>query len=77
MKAFADDKINVTKEFKFVLGRVENIVQKGENADHQQLIISVFDWAVFKLVGFCFEFDWTMLFLNKNDHLTLYHKKKF
>ena len=32
LKAFADDKINVTKELKFVLGRVENIVGKRENA---------------------------------------------
>ena len=31
MKAFADDKINVTKELKFVLGREENIMGKGEN----------------------------------------------
>ena len=31
LKAFADDKINVTEELKFVLGRVENIVGKGEN----------------------------------------------
>ena len=28
LKAFADDKINVTKELKFVLGREENIVRK-------------------------------------------------
>ena len=32
LKAFADDKINVTEKLKFVLGRVENIVGKGENA---------------------------------------------
>ena len=35
-KAFADDKINVTKKLKFVLRRVENIVGKGENAGYQQ-----------------------------------------
>ena len=29
-KAFADDKIKVTDELKFVLGRVENIVGKGK-----------------------------------------------
>ena len=34
-KAFADDKMNVTKELKFVLGRVENIVGKGENAGYK------------------------------------------
>ena len=32
LKAFADNKINVTEELKFVLVRVENIVGKGENA---------------------------------------------
>ena len=31
LKAFADDKIDVTKTLKFGLGRVENIVGKGEN----------------------------------------------
>ena len=30
LKAFADDKIN--ENFKLVLGRVENIEEKGENA---------------------------------------------
>ena len=34
-KAFADNKINVTEKLKFVLGRVENIVGKGENAGYQ------------------------------------------
>ena len=32
LKAFADKKINVTEKLKFVLGRVEDIVGKGENA---------------------------------------------
>ena len=31
-KAFADDKIIVTQKLKVMLGRVENIVGKGENA---------------------------------------------
>ena len=31
-KTFADNKINVTKELKFVLGRSENIVGIGENS---------------------------------------------
>ena len=31
-KALVDDKINVTEKSKFVLGRVENIIGKGENA---------------------------------------------
>ena len=29
LKAFADEKSNVDEKFKFVLGRVENIVGKG------------------------------------------------
>ena len=28
LKAFADDKINVTEKLKFVLGRLENILEK-------------------------------------------------
>ena len=32
--AFADDKINVTTSLEVVLGRVENIVRKGENAGY-------------------------------------------
>ena len=39
LKAFAVDKINVTKELKFVLGRVENIVGKGENAGYQHFLL--------------------------------------
>ena len=31
-KELAEDKINVTEKFEFVLGRVENMVGKGENA---------------------------------------------
>ena len=34
MKAFADDKINVTVRLKFVLERVETIVGKGEKAGY-------------------------------------------
>ena len=38
-KAFADDKINVTEKLKFVLVRVENIVEKGENAGYQHFLL--------------------------------------
>ena len=38
LKAFADDKINVTKEFKFVVGREEN-VGNGENAGYQHFLL--------------------------------------
>ena len=39
LKAFANDKINVTKKLKFVLGRVENIIGKGENAGNQHFLL--------------------------------------
>ena len=39
LKAFADNKINLTKKSKFVLGRVENIVGKGENAGYQHFLL--------------------------------------
>ena len=35
LKVFAGDKINVAQKLKFVLGRVENIVGKGENAGYK------------------------------------------
>ena len=38
MKAFADNKLNVSEKFKFVLERVENIVGKGENAGYQHFL---------------------------------------
>ena len=39
-EAFVDDKIIVTEKFKFVLGRMENIVGKGENAGYQHFLLS-------------------------------------
>ena len=38
-KAFADDKIIMTEKLKFGLGRVENIVRKGENAGYQHFLL--------------------------------------
>ena len=38
-KEFADDNISVTEKLKFVLGRVENIVGKGENAGSQHFLL--------------------------------------
>ena len=38
-KAFADDKIISTQKWKFVLGRVENMEGKGENAGHQHFLL--------------------------------------
>ena len=39
LKGFADDKINVTQKMKFVLGRIENIVGKGENTGDQHFLL--------------------------------------
>ena len=40
IKDFADNKINVTYVPNFVLGRVENIVGKGENDGYQHFLFS-------------------------------------
>ena len=62
--AFADDKINVTEQLKLVLGRVENIVEKGENAGYQHflLFLPCFQKALSK---------WQIRFSSKR--LILYH----
>ena len=39
MKAFADDRTHVTEKLKFVLGKTENIVGKGENAGYQHFLL--------------------------------------
>ena len=39
MKAFGDDKINVTEKLKFVSASVKNIVGKGENAGNQHFLV--------------------------------------
>ena len=39
LKAFADNKTDATEKSKLVMGRVENIVVKGENAGHQHFLI--------------------------------------
>ena len=39
LKAFGDDKINVTEKLKFVIARVEIIVGKGENAGNQHFLV--------------------------------------
>ena len=38
-KAFADDKLITAQNVKFVHGRVENIVGKGENAGYQHFLL--------------------------------------
>ena len=39
LKAFADDKINVTEKLEFVFERVENIVEKGGNAGYWHFLL--------------------------------------
>ena len=39
LKTSADKKINVTEKLEFVLGMVENIVEKGENVGYQNFLI--------------------------------------
>ena len=39
LKALADDKIIVTEKLKFVLGRVENMMEKGENTVYQHFLL--------------------------------------
>ena len=39
LKAFADEKFNITQTLKFVLGRVENFVGKGENAGYHHFLL--------------------------------------
>ena len=52
-KAFADDKINVAH---FVLGKVENIVGKGENAGYQHflLFLQCFQKDSFSIIVFVY-----------------------
>ena len=39
LRAFADDKFVVTQNMKFAIYRVENIVEKGENAGYQHFLL--------------------------------------
>ena len=39
LKAFADDKINVTQTLELGSDRIENIVGKGENAGYQHFLL--------------------------------------
>ena len=39
LKAYADNNLNVHQKLNFVLGRVENIVGKGENAGYQHFLL--------------------------------------
>ena len=39
LKAIADDKMNANEKLKFDMGRVENIVGKGQNAGYQHFLL--------------------------------------
>ena len=39
LKAFADDNLDVTQDIKVVFHRIENIVEKEENAGHQHFLL--------------------------------------
>ena len=39
LKRFPDDKINASENWKFVLERVENIVEKGKDAGYQHFLL--------------------------------------
>ena len=39
LKAFAEDVINVTEKLKYLLGRVDNIVGKREDASYQHFLL--------------------------------------
>ena len=39
LKAIANDNLNLNRKLKFPLGRVENIVGKGENAGYQHFLL--------------------------------------
>ena len=45
LKAFADRKIDVTEKLKFVLGRLENIVGKGEIACQEQFVLFLTEFS--------------------------------
>ena len=63
LKAFADAKINVAQKLKFVYGRIEIILGKGENAGNEHFLLSpqcflkssiwggVNDWLIDWLIG--------------------------
>ena len=51
LKAFADDKLNVTQNLKFVWGRLENIAGKGENAGYQHFLLFLQCFQKFSFSG--------------------------
>ena len=39
LKAFADNKMKIREKLKFLLGKVENILGKGENIIYQDFLL--------------------------------------
>ena len=79
MKAFADDKINVTQKLKFVLWKVENIVGKEENAGYS---IFFFSHNVFKRPlpaekksGLCGKDVYSTIWLSLESRLSIFLRK--
>ena len=58
-KALEDEKLDMTQKLKFALGRVENILFKGENAGYQHFLLfpqyfqeAIFSRSLKELIGF-------------------------
>ena len=67
LQVFAGNRINASQERNFLLGKIEKIVGKGENADHQHFLLfqqcfQTDSFSDFLKVGFVRE---TVLVLNK------------
>ena len=69
LKAFADDKIDITKISKFVLISVENIVGKGKNAGYQHFLLFPECFPGYQKSGLC---DKDLIIC-----LTFYQRTKF
>ena len=76
-KASADDKINVNEKSKFVLGREENIVGKGENAGYQKASLSRSLKVGFVWLPNIKFFDWSKLIASADDKINVNEKLKF
>ena len=76
LKAFVEDKISVSEKLKFVLGRVESIVGKGEKAGYQHFLLSP---QCFQKVSFSGSFKVGIVWKRVNycKYLPLYQTIKF
>ena len=77
-KAFADDKINVTQTLKYVFGRIENSVEKGENTVYQNFLLSHSVFKIFLYQGLPCKEIWSDLPIpTQGDLLTPLGNKPF